>query len=64
MEKQKSKNKNTKLKIVNFRVSPTTLAAIDKKAAELTKGNRSRLLIMAALNRKTPFVASGKDNAR
>ena len=60
MKKQKSKNKSAKLKIVNFKVTQATLDAIDKKAKELTKGNRSRLLVMAALNRKTPFVIPGK----
>lgn len=64
MKKQKPKKKSSKLKIVNFKVTPATLAAIDKKAQELTKGNRSRLLVMAALNRKTPFVTPSKDQAR
>lgn len=65
MKKQKPKNKSAKLKIVNFKVSQATLAAIDKKAKELTKGNRTRLLVMAALNRKTPFMVGGKaDGAR
>ncbi|MBK8260175.1 MAG: hypothetical protein IPK80_02420 [Nannocystis sp.] len=43
MKKQKAKKKSPKLKIINFKVSQATLTAIDKKAAELTKGNRSRL---------------------
>jgi hypothetical protein len=65
MKKQKPKNKSAKLKIVNFKVTQATLDAIDKKAKELTKGNRSRLLVMAALNRKTPFMVGGKaDGAR
>lgn len=65
MKKTKPKRKQkSNLKIVNFKVTPTILAAIDKKAKELTKGNRSKLLVMAALNRKTPFLVGGKDQAR
>lgn len=60
MKNKKPKKKSPKLKIVNFKVTQATLDAIDKKAAELTKGNRSRLLVMAALNRKTPFMVGGK----
>ena len=64
MKKQKAvkktaKKTTSKLKIVNFKVTPAMLAALDKKAEELTGGNRTKLLVMAALNRKTPFTNVG-----
>lgn len=64
MKNKKPKKKSPKLKIVNFKVTQATLDLLDKKAEELTQGNRSRLLVMAALNRKTPFVMPSKDRAR
>lgn len=57
--KKKPSAKTSRLKIVNFKVTPAMLAAIDKKADELTGGNRTKLLVMAALNRKTPFTNVG-----
>lgn len=64
MAKQKVKTKRKKavrktkpeeMVLVNFKVRLSDRKKLDAKAEELTRGNRSKLLLLAALNRKTPF---------
>lgn len=49
------KKKKEKRILVNLKVLPSDLARLDKKADQFTKGNRSRLFVQSALERKTPF---------
>jgi ABC-type lipopolysaccharide export system ATPase subunit len=58
MKKKTSPRKEEKETVlVNFKVSRRHLKMLDAKAKALTGGNRSKLLLLSALNRKTPFQA-------
>lgn len=47
--------------LINFRVKKSVAKAIDAKAAKLTKGNRTKLLALAALSRSEPFGPKAAD---